>query len=230
MDQTKKVLFAQKRPSRAQLRAFLEYLEETPLLVSGQDRSSSARQIRRVEWIKLSKKLNAIAGATKTASAWAKFWIDKRIYLRRIMAKRDIAIREGNTLPPLLPIDKGFLRLLKNYNNPVVPLNSIYPSISPTPSPEETQHVIDHSDPAIEPFVEKEEQVYKEERLSPHSTSSSSAPVMSSPTSDVGNDPLETDSQSMNMKIEELQNFERRDLTKGGEDFTMTNFKARSNG
>ncbi|XP_013197121.2 uncharacterized protein LOC106140133 isoform X1 [Amyelois transitella] len=73
------------RPSLAQLKAVVEFMEKYPDLAYRKLRYGVSQQKFKKRWIELSNIANSIDGAIKSTKGWIKFWSDKR---RSIMLKQ----------------------------------------------------------------------------------------------------------------------------------------------
>ncbi|CAK1549404.1 unnamed protein product [Leptosia nina] len=71
------------RPNLDQIKAIVEYMEQHPVLGSGQLRGMEGRHESKKLWMKLTRIVNSInEGPTRPMKSWVKFWADKKSSVR----------------------------------------------------------------------------------------------------------------------------------------------------
>ncbi|XP_013134709.1 PREDICTED: uncharacterized protein LOC106100415 isoform X2 [Papilio polytes] len=98
------------RPSFAQVKAILEFMEKHPDLAHRKQKDGMSNERFKTLWMELSSIVNDIQGTTKSVKGWIKFWSDKR---RSIILKQK-QIAEGKITDPLTVLELRILDLTPN--------------------------------------------------------------------------------------------------------------------
>lgn len=95
------------RPSLAQVKAVVEYMEKHPDLSHRKMRIGLGQSHAKYQkmWVEMSNIANSLNGAVKTTKGWIKFWADKR---RSILIKQK-QIQEGKTQSKLSPLEQRIM-------------------------------------------------------------------------------------------------------------------------
>ncbi|CAF4795596.1 unnamed protein product [Pieris macdunnoughi] len=108
------------RPTPAQVKVVLSFLEQHPEMAWQELRNGNAgfHRIRKM-WEELTETVNSIYGARKSASAWMKYWQDKR---RNVLVKSR-SIKQGKVRLNLTSVDKRIIKLHQMRRNNKVIMN-----------------------------------------------------------------------------------------------------------
>ncbi|KAJ8736179.1 hypothetical protein PYW08_006835 [Mythimna loreyi] len=102
------------RPSLAQVRAVIAFMEKHPELANRKLRVRIGHTRFKKLWIQLSDIANSIDGAMKTTKGWIKFWSDKR---RSLLLKQK-QIDQGKIQGTLTPLEATILHLCGEKSTP----------------------------------------------------------------------------------------------------------------
>ncbi|XP_052739819.1 uncharacterized protein LOC112052165 isoform X2 [Bicyclus anynana] len=105
------------RPSLAQVKAVVEFIQKHPSIAQKGLRHGLSQEKVHKQWVELSNIVNSIRGAVKSTKGWIKFWSDKR----RNTIVKEKQIRTGKIVAKLTSLEQKILNIAKSRRKKSVP-------------------------------------------------------------------------------------------------------------